>query len=192
MYELANMNFRTGQPFVGQSAFAHKGGMHTHARREGPGDLRAHHARKPSATNAASSCRELSGQSTILTKTAKYQMTHDKALMTKILTQVQDLENQGYEFEAAEASFDLLVRKVAKQHKPWEVEKTLKLYKPWFERIAYRVNIEARENGTPVTEATVAEGARRRDRAHRERGRRPGERARRRAAEGAGAVLSRA
>ncbi len=39
--------------------------------------------------------------------------------MAKILSEVQDLENKGYEFEAAEASFDLLVRKVAKLHKPW-------------------------------------------------------------------------
>jgi 2-isopropylmalate synthase len=98
---------------------------------------------------------ELSGHSTILTKTAKFQINHDKALMSKILAAVQDLENRGYEFEAAEASFDLLVRKTAKEHKPWEVEKTLKLYKPWFERISYRVNIEARENGTPITEGTV-------------------------------------
>ncbi|MBY0458846.1 MAG: citramalate synthase, partial [Gemmataceae bacterium] len=45
--------------------------------------------------------------------------------------------------------------KVAKDHKPWEVNKALTLYKPWFERISYRVNIEARENGAPVTEGTV-------------------------------------
>ncbi|HEY1186947.1 MAG TPA: alpha-isopropylmalate synthase regulatory domain-containing protein, partial [Gemmata sp.] len=82
-------------------------------------------------------------------------MAHDKALMTKILHAVQDLENIGYEFESAEASFDLLVRKVAKDHKPWQVDKSLTLYKPWFERVSYRVNIEARENGEPVTEGTV-------------------------------------
>ena len=85
---------------------------------------------------------ELSGQSTILTKTTKYQISHDKALMGAILTQVQDLEHAGYEFEAAEASFDLLVKKAAG------------LYTPWFDRLAYRVNIEAGEVG-PVTEATV-------------------------------------
>ena len=51
--------------------------------------------------------------------------------MAKILDQVQDLENAGYEFEAAEASFDLLVKKARG------------LYQPWFERLAYRVNIEA-------------------------------------------------
>ena len=47
------------------------------------------------------------------------------------------------------------MQKIAKEHKPWEVDKSLKLYKPWFERLAYRVNIEARENKTPITEATV-------------------------------------
>jgi 2-isopropylmalate synthase len=63
--------------------------------------------------------------------------------MTKILTAVQDLEHAGYEFEAAEASFDLLVKKTAG------------LYLPWFERVAYRVNIEAGPEGEPRTEATV-------------------------------------
>jgi len=154
VYELANMNFRPGQPFVGQSAFAHKGGMHTHAVAKDPATYE--HIRPEQVGNERRVLvSELSGHSTILTKTAKYQVNHDKALMTKILSAVQDLENQGYEFEAAEASFDLLVRKTAKAHKPWELEKTLKLYKPWFERISYRVNIETRENGTPITEGTV-------------------------------------
>jgi 2-isopropylmalate synthase len=154
VYELANLNFRPGQPFVGQSAFAHKGGMHTHAVAKDPTTYE--HVKPEAVGNERRILvSELSGHSTILTKTAKYQLNQDKALMTKILTAVQDLENQGYEFEAAEASFDLLVRKVAKGHKPWEVGKKLALYKPWFERISYRVNIEAREQGTPITEATV-------------------------------------
>lgn len=154
VYELGNMNFRSSQPFVGTSAFAHKGGMHTHAVAKDPATYE--HIDPAAVGNERRVLvSELSGRSTILTKTAKYQINHDTALMAKILTAVQDLENQGYEFEAAEASFDLLVRKVAKLHKPWEVDKKLTLYKPWFERVTYRVNIEARENGTPVTEATV-------------------------------------
>ncbi len=154
VYELANMNFRSGQPFVGQSAFAHKGGMHTHAVAKDPTTYE--HIRPEMVGNERRILvSELSGQSTILTKTAKYEITHDKALMAKILNEVQELENKGYEFEAAEASFDLLVRKVAKLHKPWEVQDKLALYKQWFERISYRVNIEAREDGEPVTEATV-------------------------------------
>ena len=142
VYELANMNFRPGQPFVGQSAFAHKGGMHTHAVAKDPATYE--HIRPEAVGNERRILvSELSGHSTILTKTTKYQVSHDKALMTKILTAVQDMEHAGYEFEAAEASFDLLVKKAAG------------LYKPWFERVGYRVNIEAGADGTPLTEATV-------------------------------------
>ncbi len=86
---------------------------------------------------------ELSGQSTILAKTTKYALNKDKALMARILNQVQDLEHQGYEFEAAEASFDLLVKKA------------LGLYQPKFQVVSYRVNVEADAQGQPVTEATV-------------------------------------
>jgi 2-isopropylmalate synthase len=142
VYELANMNFRSGQPFVGQSAFAHKGGMHTHAVAKDPTTYE--HINPEAVGNERRILvSELSGHSTILTKTTKYQVSHDKALMTKILTAVQDLEHAGYEFEAAEASFDLLVKKTAG------------LYLPWFERVAYRVNIEAGPEGEPRTEATV-------------------------------------
>ncbi|HVK09413.1 MAG TPA: citramalate synthase [Gemmataceae bacterium] len=142
VYEVANMNFRTGQPFVGASAFAHKGGMHTHAVAKNP--VSYEHIDPALVGNERRILvSELSGQSTILTKTAKYSVQHDKALMQKILTQVQDLENVGYEFEAAEASFDLLVKKAMGQ------------YKPWFETLHYRVNIETDAGRPPVTEATV-------------------------------------
>jgi len=142
VYELANMNFRPGQPFVGQSAFAHKGGMHTHAVAKDPTTYE--HIRPEQVGNERRILvSELSGQSTILTKTTKYDLNNNKALMTKILTAVQDLENAGYEFEAAEASFDILVKKAAG------------LYKPWFERVAYRVNSETDAVGRTLTEATV-------------------------------------
>ncbi|MBX9623157.1 MAG: citramalate synthase [Gemmataceae bacterium] len=142
VYELANMNFRPGQPFVGASAFAHKGGMHTHAVAKDPTTYE-HITPEAVGNERRILVSELSGHSTILAKTTKYQLTHDKALMTAILNRVQDLENEGYEFEAAEASFDLLVKKAAG------------LYAPWFERRAYRVNIEAGPGGVPITEATV-------------------------------------
>jgi 2-isopropylmalate synthase len=86
---------------------------------------------------------ELSGQSTILAKTTKYAINNDRVVMGKILTQVQDLENAGYEFEAAEASFDILVKKAIGQ------------YQPCFKRMHYRVNIEHDQIGNPTTEATV-------------------------------------
>jgi 2-isopropylmalate synthase len=142
VYETANMNFRSSQPFVGTSAFAHKGGMHTHAVAK---VSRSYEHLDPAAVGNERRflVSELSGQSTILNKTAKYEIAHDRVLMKRILERVQDLENAGYEFEAAEASFDLLVKKAMGR------------YEPKFRRLAYRVNIEAGAEGVPVTEATV-------------------------------------
>src|SRR5439155_6404583 len=142
VYEIANMNFRSNQPFVGVSAFAHKGGMHTHAIVRNPASYE--HIEPAAVGNERRILvSELSGQSTILTKTTKYAINQDRALMSKILSQVQDLEHAGYEFEAAEASFDLLVQKAAG------------LYRPKFERLAYRVNVETEGHDQPRTEATV-------------------------------------
>jgi 2-isopropylmalate synthase len=142
VWETANMNFRANQPFVGTSAFAHKGGMHVHAVAR---NAASYEHIDPAAVGNERRIlvSELSGQSTILTKTTKYQLTHDRPLMQKILTRVQDLENEGYEFEAAEASFDLLVKKAAG------------LYQAFFDRSSYRVNIEAGPDGNAITEATI-------------------------------------
>jgi 2-isopropylmalate synthase len=146
VYETANMNFRSTQAFVGASAFAHKGGMHAHGIARNPASYE--HIDPAAVGNGRRVLiSELSGQSSILAKTSALKgltpPAQDKALMAKILNQVQDLENEGYEFEAAEASFDLLVRKTAGQ------------YQPKFERLAYRVNIETEGHDLPRTEATV-------------------------------------
>jgi len=142
VYEIANMNFRPGQPFVGISAFAHKGGMHAHAVAKATASYE--HIEPALVGNERRILvSELSGQSSILAKTTKYAIASDKAMMVKILNRVQDMENEGYEFEAAEASFDLLVKKV------------LGIYRPKFERLNYRVNVETDPRGLPITEATV-------------------------------------
>ena len=142
VYEIANMNFRSNQPFVGTSAFAHKGGMHVHAVNR---VSRSYEHIPPDAVGNVRRVlvSELSGRSNIVAKTTKYQLQNDNELMTKILDRVQDLENEGYQFEAAEASFDLLVKKVAGT------------YLPKFERVHYRVNVETGDGGIPLTEATV-------------------------------------
>src|SRR4051812_7070239 len=142
VYEIANMNFRSGQPFVGLSAFAHKGGMHAHGIARNPASYE-HIDPALVGNERRILVSELSGQSSILAKTTKYAIEHDKAMMSAILNRVQDLEHEGYEFEAAEASFDLLVKKTAG------------LYRPKFERVSYRVNVETDANDQPVTEATV-------------------------------------
>jgi 2-isopropylmalate synthase len=142
VYETANMNSRSTQPFVGVSAFAHKGGMHVHAINK---NTATYEHIDPAAVGNERRIllSELSGQSNILAKTTKYQITHDRAAMKKILERLCDLENVGYEFEAAEASFDLLVKR------------ELGLYRPWFQRLAYHVTVETNEHGAASTEATV-------------------------------------
>ena len=142
VYDLANMNFRSGQPFVGPSAFAHKGGMPVHAVNRVSASYE--HIPPESVGNVRRVLvSELSGRSNIVAATTRLRMQQDDELMASILARVQDLENEGYQFEAAEASFDLLVKKVAGT------------YRPLFERIHYRVNVETDAVADPATEARV-------------------------------------
>lgn len=142
VYELANMNFRGSQPFVGTSAFAHKGGMHAH----GVAKVSASYEHLDPAkvgNQRRILISELSGQSNILAKTTKYAIANDKATLVKIRNKVEERENEGYEYEAAEASFDLLVKQ------------TLGLYQPAFEQLSYHVSVENDLEGRLWTEATV-------------------------------------
>ena len=142
VYELANMNFRSNQAFVGRSAFAHKGGMHVHAVNR-VSQSYEHIEPEQVGNERRVLVSELSGRSNIVAKTTKYKLSHDPELMKKILDRVVDLENEGYQFEASEASFDLLVKKCAGT------------YEPKFQRIHYRVNVETAGQADPLTEATV-------------------------------------
>ena len=86
---------------------------------------------------------ELSGRSNIVAKATQYRIEHNAELMAKVLENVQNLEAEGYQFEAAEASFDLLIMKVAGT------------YSPKFERIHFRVNVESFADREAETEATI-------------------------------------
>ena len=142
VYELANMSHRASQPFVGQSAFAHKGGMHVHAiNRVAASYEHIDPERVGNARRVLVS--ELSGRSNIVALTSKYHMQDDRELMDRILAQVVSLENEGYQFEAAEGSFELLVKKCAGR------------FTPHFERMSFHVNVEADPQGMVTTEATV-------------------------------------
>ena len=142
VYETANMRYPTNQAFVGSSAFAHKGGMHVHAVRRVTKSYE--HIDPESVGNERRFLlSELSGRSNIIAMTTKHNIQDDRELMDRILTLVVDLENQGYQFEAAEASFDLLVKR------------SVGTFKPHFERINYHVNVETDSSGQVTTEATV-------------------------------------
>jgi 2-isopropylmalate synthase len=115
VYETANMNFRPSQPFVGASAFAHKGGMHVHGVRKNAASYE--HINPTVVGNERRVLiSELSGKSNIAEKLSEYGLEQDSELLAKVLDRVQDLENAGYQFEAAEASFVLLVERLANRH----------------------------------------------------------------------------
>jgi len=143
VYETANMNLVAGQPYVGSSAFAHKGGMHVHAVQK---DTSTYEHVPPETVGNTRRVlvSELSGVSNIATKAGKkFDLEHDRATLKKVLEQVQDLENAGYQFEAAEASFELLLRKQIGRHQSF------------FELEHYRVSIVKTDGEEPVSEATV-------------------------------------
>jgi 2-isopropylmalate synthase len=123
VYETANMNFRPDQPFVGASAFAHKGGMHVHGVRRNAASYE--HIDPATVGNERRVLvSELSGKSNIAEKLSEYGLEQDGELPVKVLDRVQDLENEGYQFEAAEASFVLLVERIAGRHRPsFDVDK---------------------------------------------------------------------
>jgi 2-isopropylmalate synthase len=142
VYETANMNFRPSQPFVGTSAFAHKGGMHVHGIRKNASSYE-HIDPVLVGNERRVLVSELSGKSNIAEKLGESGLDQDPALMAKVLDRVQDLENEGWQFEAAEASFLLLVERLAGR------------YAPLFERLRYRVSVNGHATGDPVTEASV-------------------------------------
>ena len=142
VYEMVNMNFPSRQPFVGKSAFAHKGGMHVSGiARNSAAYEHIDPARVGNERRILVS--ELSGRSNIVAMTTKYDIQHDQKLMDKILAKVVSKENAGYQFEAAEGSFDLLVKECAGT------------FEPHFNRLNYHVNVKTDSDGKITTEATV-------------------------------------
>jgi len=123
VYELANMSLRPHQPYVGRSAFAHKGGIHVSAVTRDP--VTYEHVPPESVGNHRRVLvSDLSGKSNIMWKAAEFGIkldSKDPATGT-ILEQLKNLEAGGFLFEGAEASFELLIRKATgKWKKKFEV-----------------------------------------------------------------------
>jgi len=141
VYEIANMVPSGPQPFVGLSSFAHKAGVHIDAVGKNPETYE--HVDPASVGNERRILvSELSGKSTILQKLKNYDLEKSPELVKKILDMVGHLEKDGYQFEAAEGSFDLMVRKA------------LGKYRKLFDVEGFRVIVEKRGEKV-VSEATV-------------------------------------
>ncbi|MDX2225751.1 MAG: citramalate synthase [Verrucomicrobiae bacterium] len=128
--DVANVRHDIRAPYVGQTCFAHKGGTHVNAVQK---TSRSYEHIEPEAVGNTRRILvgELSGRSNILMKAEElgYRFDKDAPEVKKILNEIKHLEHQGYEFEAAEGSLDILIKKA------------LGRYKPFFELLEYHVSI---------------------------------------------------
>jgi 2-isopropylmalate synthase len=141
--EIANMRHNPRQPWVGQTAFAHKGGMHVHAIDR---VSRSYEHIQPDAVGNSRRVliSDMSGRSNILMKAAElgFKLKPDTAELKSITARVKELENSGYEYEAAEGSLALLIGM------------TLKKRDPSFHVETYHVSMR-RDTRESICEATV-------------------------------------
>ncbi len=142
--EVANIPPNSRQAFVGRSAFAHKGGVHIdsvlkHSR------TYEHIQPEEVGNSRRMLVSELAGGSTIVSKAQKHELNLAKGSpeIKAILKRVTELENEGYSFEGAEASFELLLKDVTGTDR--------KL----FDIMGFRVIVEKRGQNGVLTEATV-------------------------------------
>ncbi|MDD3276277.1 MAG: citramalate synthase [Kiritimatiellales bacterium] len=117
VYEQANMRAYTKQPFVGDSAFAHKAGMHVDGVRKVSRSFE--HIPPESVGNSRRILiSELSGASNVFLKAIEMGLELDRKSpeVREVLKQLEQMEKDGYEYEAADASFQMLIKKVLKKH----------------------------------------------------------------------------
>jgi 2-isopropylmalate synthase len=142
--ELANLSPDDHQPYVGKSVFTHKGGMHVSAVSR---DRKTYEHIDPTLVGNKRRVliSELAGKSNVIykLKEKKLGLEEKKSFSKKIINRIKELENQGYEFEGAEGSFELLVRRTSGS------------YKKLFDLEGFRVTVEKRDDGKLISEATV-------------------------------------
>jgi 2-isopropylmalate synthase len=142
--EISNMKQRNDQPYTGSSAFAHKAGVHINAVMKNP---KTYEHIEPSLVGNRRRIlvSELAGKTGVLirAKDLELDLSKEDPKTKKILKLVQNLEHQGYHFEAAEASFELLMKKA------------LKKYKRFFDLEGFRVVVEKRSDKKITSEAII-------------------------------------
>ena len=143
--EMANLPPNKRQPYVGDAAFAHKGGVHIHAVQKNP--LTYEHVNPEVVGNVRRVLiSESSGRSAVFGKMETFglNLPQDNPKVQELLASLKSLEYEGYQFEGAEGSFELLVRKA------------MGTYTPSFELLGCRIIVEKRRtNEDPISEATI-------------------------------------
>lgn len=143
--ELANLPHSRYQPYVGASAFAHKGGIHVSAVKQNP--LTYEHISPDKVGNIRRILiSDQSGRANVLHKAKQWglPLSPDDPVLASIISELKELENQGYQYEGAEASFELLMRRA------------MGLARNYFRFESFRVmNDKYRMDKPPLTEATI-------------------------------------
>ncbi|HYJ21635.1 MAG TPA: alpha-isopropylmalate synthase regulatory domain-containing protein, partial [Solirubrobacterales bacterium] len=140
--ELCNMTPNPDQPYVGRNAFAHKAGMHAAGV---AADASTFEHLDPALVGNEREilASELSGKATIRSQAERAGLTLDDAAAARAIERLKEREHHGYHYEAAPASFELLLRREAGS------------YKPLFKLESFRVVTEKRAGGEVETEATI-------------------------------------
>ncbi len=143
--EIANLRHFNRQPFVGDSAFAHKAGMHVSAVMKSP-ETYEHINPELVGNSRRVLVSDLAGRSNILRKAKEFGLRLDPKMpqVQDIVAKLKTLESQGFQFEGAEGSFELLMKKA------------LGLHRRFFTLMGFRVIDEKRREGEkPLSEATI-------------------------------------
>jgi len=137
---ITNVSLDTRAAFVGDSAFAHKGGVHVSAIERNPATYE-HIAPEVVGNNRRVLVSDLAGRANLLAKARELRI--ELSDEQDLLNELKRLENEGYEFETAEASFELLISRLRGS------------YRPFFKLLGFRVIDEHRGALMPMSEATV-------------------------------------
>jgi 2-isopropylmalate synthase len=142
--ETANISPNLFQPYVGSSAFAHKGGVHASAAARLP-EAYEHIDPARVGNYARVVVSELAGRASLTMKAAELgiDLSSDQEEVAAALDAIKELEYRGYSFEAADGSLSVMLKK------------RLGTYEPSFQLESFRVIAEKREDGRVMTEATI-------------------------------------
>ncbi len=140
--EVANLTPNDHQPYVGKSAFAHKGGVHVAAMRRSAQSYQ-HVAPETVGNKMRVVVSDLSGRGNLLSKAEEHFLEVDVDEVVPVLNEIKELEARGFSFEAAEASVAMMLKR-QEMH-----------YKPPFELIDFLVNVEHRSGRGIFAEAMV-------------------------------------
>jgi 2-isopropylmalate synthase len=140
--ELLNFTPDPDAPYVGRNAFAHKGGMHVAGVSADPATFE-HIEPEIVGNHREMLISELSGKGTVQSRAREAGLELDDTVASHVVERVKELEHRGYHYEAADGSFELLLRKETGE------------YEPLFFLESFRVIVEKRADGRVETEATV-------------------------------------